>query len=532
MPVPGRVTSGPAARSVGVVRTCASCGAPFGPGDRRCGRCGVARDGSTPPGAYGAYGAASGVSSAQSRAWSGLSQPAPGGDIADDTADDGEVRLGETPGHPRRLARRAGAIAAVTAIGVIGVVGAALADRTGPVIVHQGPWERVLPAPLTAAPSLRWRAAGLGASAPGDQGYGDGRALVDQDATHVYAIAGSAPRTLTALDLVDGRPAWSASLPGPAIELGVVGDTVYVGTDAGLAAFDGRTGGRRWWTTDAETFLFSWPGGPLAGFSFADGRRIRSVLDPATGRARWSIAAVGAEPTRPGMVVATSCRRVELRAWSDGHVVWTHDTEEDECPGFTVSVAGAGDTIVVMVAQAWIGLDAANGAQRWRVGRDGGESESLIPLDDAHVVVSADASFQELRDADLPPGRLIDTDTGDVRATDIDREAIVRVTRHGEPEQVYAYDGTVLRTLDRRSFTFVAPSTAMYGELRSSTSVWALAVDTAYSVSGVSGRWQLVATSITTGAVRWSGEVPEASELASVGRVLLVVAGGDLVAYG
>ena len=110
-----------------------------------------------------------------------------------------------------------------------------------------------------------------------------------------------------------------------------------------------------------------------------------------------------------------------------------------------------------------------------------------------------------------------------------------QIVRRGSPTRLFALGADVpvvpeLSALDPEVFALVAPSVPVQADLAASNARWAVAEDTTYAVDGIDGHLQLSAYELSSGKRRWRVECG-AGRLASVGRVLVLVEGDDLVAY-
>ncbi len=433
---------------------------------------------------------------------------------------------------PLRLVVGAVAVGAVLAVAAI-VLGRG-AGRSA--IVDNG-IERRLPPALTTAPTQRWRAAGLGSSTDEAANGGSG-ALVTQDATQVYAIRGDGQNVLTALDAATGSLAWTITVDGATRALYTFGDAVYVSTDAGVNAYDPRTGARRW--TSSATFVYEpWPGGPIVGGLRTDAPDVSfqlAIVDPVTGATRWKTdgGSLSWVTDRRGLVWL-SCSAVERRDWDDGHVRWSHGLDAEGCAPNGAAVDVVGDTVVVAAKDSWIALDLVTGEERWTLDRAGGPFETLTTLDSRHVLV-ADQSGPAggLRVIDVAKGRFLDAELDG-------QSQVVRLTSDGH-ERLFAFstracgqclvDGSSLQALDPVTYAPIGKQIPIDGSLPSFFGDRAIATDTTYALSTDSGTSRLTAYALSTGKQRWQVNAGAALRLVSVGKVLVVLDGQDLVAYG
>lgn len=217
---------------------------------------------------------------------------------------------------------------------------------------------------------------------------------------------------LLALDAADGAERWSVRFERPQRGAPVTdGAMVYVATGfdgAIILALDAATGEERWRSSQ--------PANPVTGPVVADGQLIVGftdgtlvAFDAATGEERWRALAGESNdedpsPPWPGLpVVVDGSLYVSSNGFSGartlaidaetGAVAWSADTG-----GFSTSApALAGDTLLVGSDSGdLIGLDAATGAERWRVvipdTIDTGLDQASPPLvGGGRIVVTTDA---------------------------------------------------------------------------------------------------------------------------------------------
>ena len=428
-------------------------------------------------------------------------------------------------------------VGAVLAVAVVAVAAIVIGRGSGRSALVDNGIERRLPAALTTAPTRRWRATGLGSSTDEAANGGSG-ALVAQDASRVYAIRGDGENVLTAIDAATGSLAWTVTVKDSPRALYTFGDAVYVSTDAGVDAYEPRTGALRW--ASSATFVYEpWPGGPVVGGSRVDAadQSFRlAIVDALTGATSWQTdgGSLSWVTDRRGLVWL-SCSSVERRDWADGHVRWSHALDTEGCSPRGAAVDVVGDTVVLAAQTSWLALDLATGAERWSLDRAGGPFETLTTLDSRHVLV-ADQSGPS------GPFRVIDVATGQfVDAELTGASQVVRLTSDGH-ERLFAFstracgqclvDGSSLQALDPVTYAPIGKQVPIDGSLPSFFGDRAIAADTTYALSTDSGTSLLASYSLSTGKQRWQVNAGDALRLVSVGKVLVVLEGQDLVAYG
>jgi outer membrane protein assembly factor BamB len=334
----------------------------------------------------------------------------------------------------------------------------------------------------------------------------------------VYVVPAVNPFLVKAADASTGEVRWSASLDGQVAWVQPVDGALYVAGNTGTTRLDIGTGAVVWAKPERFTIASAWPGGPLlAAAQRADSvAGPVSVLEPTTGAVLWSVATEIHALSRAG-VVETDCGRVTLRDWTDGHAVWTLGDAPGSCAA-TPPLALAGIIVVAQVQEAWVGIDLADGTQRWR--RDHRSDEAgVAELDDRRVVLlgAKGTSLDVASGADGPvstvtaPGRLVWPDG--------------------------AVQPVVIDDVDPRWIRTVDPATGAYvgGEvpLGSAASPGVLSADTAYVLDGSGDKPALIARSVYTGAPRWSMVVDGLAHLLAVGdRVVVLRVRDELVAYG
>ena len=425
----------------------------------------------------------------------------------------------------------------VLAVAVLAVAAIVIGRGSGRSALVDNGIERRLPAALTTAPTKRWRAAGLGSSTDEAANGGSG-ALVTQDATQVYAIRGDGENALTAIDAATGSLAWTVTVKDSPRALYTFGDAVYVSTDAGVDAYEPRTGARRW--TSSATFVYEpWPGGPVVGGLRSESPDVSfqlATVDPVTGTTRWKTdgGSLSWVTDRRGLVWL-SCSSVERRDWADGHVRWSHALDAEGCAPNGAAVDVVGDTVVLAAKDSWIALDLATGEERWTIDRAGGPFETLTTLDSRHVLVA---------DQSGPSGalRVIDVATGRFLDAELDGQSqVVRLTSDGH-ERLFAFstracgqclvDGSSLQALDPVTYAPIGKQIPIDGSLPSFFGDRAIAADATYALTTDGGTSRLASYSLSTGKQRWQVNAGDALRLVSVGKVLVVLEGQDLVAYG
>lgn len=248
-----------------------------------------------------------------------------------------------------QLSRRAW-LAIFGAIGLTAAGGFGLAAAYGP-----GPR-------AAAAPQWRWTATIT--SWPGAPSV-----IVDETTVFVYSGDGTHPGVLVALDSATGDERWS--VPGWAphswrkydATMVSAGGFLAVGTGTAVAAFEARTGRRRWEAAQP---------GPVAAIAAADGVVVAATdtsllaLDVVSGGRIW-----GSEPdlylrtsrvvVHDGVCFSSHAHRIDARDLRTGRVLWSHESGSPEAPLLTA----ADDVVAAGFSDSVVALDAATGGQRW-----------------------------------------------------------------------------------------------------------------------------------------------------------------------
>lgn len=174
---------------------------------------------------------------------------------------------------------------------------------------------------------------------------------------------------LTAFDLASGARRWSEA--GALLPAAITDGVVVVGRKGGYTAR--RTTGDVLWSRDTDAQVVqAWE---EQGVVLLDNSGAVSLLDPETGRARWT-RRLGCRPDGNNSVVSSThalvgcgasdgSGRLTALSLSDGAVAWTW-----EATGSISRSAAAGEHPAVLVDGVAHGLDPATGRERWRVRTD------------------------------------------------------------------------------------------------------------------------------------------------------------------
>lgn len=204
--------------------------------------------------------------------------------------------------------------------------------------------------------------------------------------------------SLAALDAATGEVAWEFAEPTrPTFEPTAVGDTVYTGgMDGKVFALDAATGDVRW-RFDRGTDNWKSPPAAVEGSVYV-GSKSGAVwaLDAATGESEWSLHEVSTEMTSPptvhdGAVLFSAGSEVFRLNGDSGEVEWRFEAEDK-----LVWPALAGDALYVGGDSGTVyALDAATGDERWRSTTDGpaAVSNRTVVVDETFYVGSRTAPF-------------------------------------------------------------------------------------------------------------------------------------------
>jgi outer membrane protein assembly factor BamB len=445
----------------------------------------------------------------------------PDGSAAGVLGGDGEVAVA----HGRLRTRRLLAGVLVLVVLAAGAVVLTRRNRSATPAIVSGGLERRLPAAVASAPRLRWRAPGLGTTSDESANGGAG-AIVTQDDRHVYALPGDGRNVVTALDLATGDVAWTAALGADARALVVATDVVIVALVDETVALDATTGTVRW-RAPVNFAVEVWPGGPLVASKLGNGQSFDlTVLDPSTGASTWTAKGMrGVAIDRHGMLWA-SCSTLVLDGWRDGKRRWTYDVGSDLCGAGAVSLAAAGSTVAAVVDSTVVGIDIDTGARRWSVPVDRDARQTVVELDDSHVILVQ----HRPSDADLL--RVLDTSTGEFVGSIDGHFNVMRTTGVGGASSLLADNGSSLRLIDPTTFAVADRSIPMDGSVAAVSGQPALAVGATYDFTQSGDTSQLASYDLATGGRRWQVDAGSATRLVAVGKVLVVLDGPDLVAYG
>jgi outer membrane protein assembly factor BamB len=206
---------------------------------------------------------------------------------------------------------------------------------------------------------------------------------------------------------------WKFHARGPVSQnVGIVGDTLYVPTEAGLVqAVDLGTGAERWAAnldsgpasgvivTDGLVLVRSANGAAYA-FDARTGAQVWRSSSPVSGDANGSIGG-------GSLYVGTSAGDLVALDIKTGKERWRDRLTGDK--GGVGNTAFANDTVFAGTEQAgFFAVDAGSGAVRWRV--DVGDDETGTPVVDggvAYIGAGADATVGHLRAIDATSGRAL-----------------------------------------------------------------------------------------------------------------------------
>lgn len=184
-------------------------------------------------------------------------------------------------------------------------------------------------------------------------------------------VAAGADRSVHAFDAETGSIAWSVPI-GPGLDRSLAGaeGRVFVGGAQTFKALD-ASNGTTLWTFATEATSFATPA-VRDGVVYANGgvgsSSVLYALDATTGVERWRFSPPdGVGLTTPSVdgewVYAASSDRVYALNRRDGTLRWVRDH-----PRLTRAAIGiAGSTLYFFDQSDLIALDAADGAERWRV---------------------------------------------------------------------------------------------------------------------------------------------------------------------